>query len=41
MVDDGSEEEEDKASMPCRRKNDDIEDSDEDDESDESKWRKL
>ena len=31
MVDDGTEEEEDEASMPRRCKNDDLEDSDKDD----------
>ena len=39
MVDGGAGEEEDEASMPLGRKNDDLEDSDEDDD-DESKGRK-
>ena len=40
MVDDGTEEEEDEASMPCRCKNDDLEDLDKDDDGDEWKVRK-
>ena len=40
MVDDGAEEEEDEASMPLCRKNDDLEDSDKDDNGNESKERK-
>ena len=40
MVDDGAEEEEDKASMPRCHKNDNIEDSDEDEDDNELKGRK-
>ena len=40
VVDDGTEEEEDEASMPCRCKNDDLEDLDKDDDGDEWKVRK-
>ena len=40
MVDDGAVEEEDEASMPRHRKNDDLEDSDKDDDVNKSKGRK-
>ena len=40
MVDGGTEEEEDKAFMPCNRNNNDIEDSDKDNDYNESKGRK-
>ena len=36
VVDDGAEVEEDEASIPCHRKNDDLEDSDEDEDGNKS-----